>query len=80
VRLGGSASFADAPDLRPDAARGATIRDKRPQRGRWPTVALPGQTGDMAERIMLAIVFIALTLFFFALLIVPHVPFLAGAD
>jgi hypothetical protein len=43
-------------------------------------VALAGQAGDMAERIMLAIVFIALTLFFFALLIVPHVPFLAGAD
>jgi hypothetical protein len=29
---------------------------------------------------MLAIVFIALTLFFFAMLVVPHVPFLAGAD
>jgi hypothetical protein len=34
----------------------------------------------MAERIMLTIVFIFLTVFFFALLVVPHVPFLAGAD
>ena len=34
----------------------------------------------MAERIMLALVFAVLTLFIFAMLVVPHVPFLAGAD
>ena len=34
----------------------------------------------MAERIMLWLVFAMLVLFVFAMLVVPHVPFLAGAD
>jgi hypothetical protein len=38
------------------------------------------EAGIMAERIMLGIVFVMLAVFFFALLVVPHVPFLAGAD
>jgi hypothetical protein len=66
--------------LRPHAARGTSRRDNGPQRDHWPALPPAGHADDMAERIMLTIVFIVLTAFFAAMILVPHVPFLAGAD
>jgi hypothetical protein len=60
---------------------GAPVAATTSLSGRGGVVAgLPQRWSDMGERIMIAIVFTMLALFFFALLVVPHVPFLAGAD
>jgi hypothetical protein len=66
--------------MRPVAARGSRLRDKRPHVTAWPPRITIVEAEIMAERIMLWLVFAMLAIFFFAMIVVPHVPFLAGAE